>query len=563
MQVIRQPNVYDAVIVGSGAAGGMTALVLCRAGAKVLLLEAGANFDTAKDSKMFMWPYEAPLRGGPTPKHPFGYFDASYGGWTVEGEPYTTAPGEEFLWWRSRMLGGRTNHWGRISLRMGPYDFKPRSRDGLGFDWPMTYDDLAPYYDKVESLIGVFGTKENMENAPDGVFMPPPKPRCYELMIKQACDKLAIPCIPARLSIITKDHNGRAACHYCGQCGRSCATASNFSSPTVLLPPAKATGNLEIRTDAMCREVLTNTEGLATGVSYVDRLTRKEIQVRAKIVVLCASACESARLLLNSKSSRFPNGLANSSGTVGKYLMDTVGASMSGFIPKLMDLPPHNEDGVGGMHLYVPWWNYQKKMDFPRGYHIEIGGGRRDPPGTGIFRNAHRFIGGGYGAELKKKYRKLYGAFVEFAGRGEMIPNDNCWCEIDPNVVDQWGIPVLRFHWKWADHEILQAKHMRETFREIIHTMGGQPVEAPASLKDYGIRKGGEIIHEVGTTRMGDDPTTSVLNQHCQAWDVKNLFVTDGGCFVSNADKNPTLSIMAVAWWAAEYIADQVKKGSL
>ena len=160
MQVIRQPNVYDAVIVGSGAAGGMTALVLCRAGAKVLLLEAGANFDTAKDSKMFMWPYEAPLRGGPTPKHPFGYFDASYGGWTVEGEPYTTAPGEEFLWWRSRMLGGRTNHWGRISLRMGPYDFKPRSRDGLGFDWPMTYDDLAPYYDKVESLIGVFGTKE-------------------------------------------------------------------------------------------------------------------------------------------------------------------------------------------------------------------------------------------------------------------------------------------------------------------------------------------------------------------------------------------------------------------
>ncbi len=461
MQVIRQPNVYDAVIVGSGAAGGMTALVLCRAGAKVLLLEAGANFDTAKDSKMFMWPYEAPLRGGPTPKHPFGYFDASYGGWTVEGEPYTTAPGEEFLWWRSRMLGGRTNHWGRISLRMGPYDFKPRSRDGLGFDWPMTYDDLAPYYDKVESLIGVFGTKENMENAPDGVFMPPPKPRCYELMIKQACDKLAIPCIPSRLSIITKDHNGRAACHYCGQCGRSCATASNFSSPTVLLPPAKATGNLEIRTDAMCREVLTNTEGLATGVSYVDRLTRKEIQVRAKIVVLCASACESARLLLNSKSSRFPNGLANSSGTVGKYLMDTVGTSMSGFIPKLMDLPPHNEDGVGGMHLYVPWWNYQKKMDFPRGYHIEIGGGQ-DLPGTGIFRNAHRFIGGGYGAELKKKYRKLYGAFVEFAGRGEMIPNDNCWCEIDPNVVDQWGIPVLRFHWKWADHEILQAKRSHD-----------------------------------------------------------------------------------------------------
>src|SRR5207249_7617021 len=351
MQVIRQPNVYDAVIVGSGAARGMTALVLCRAGAKVLLLEAGANFDTAKDSKMFMWPYEAPLRGGPTPKHPFGYFDASYGGWTVEGEPYTTAAGEEFLWWRSRMLGGRTNHWGRISLRMGPYDFKPKSRDGLGLDWPMTYDDVAPYYDKVEDLIGVFGTKEGLENTPDGVFMPPPAPRCYELLVKQACDQLHIPCIPSRLSIITKNHNGRPACHYCGQCGRSCATGSNFSSPTVLLPPALKTGKLEIRTGAMAREVLVDREGRATGVSYIDKKTRKEVQVRGKVVVLAASACESARLLLNSKSPRHPNGLANSSGLVGKYLMDTVGADGSdGFLPMLMDLPAHNCDGVGGMH---------------------------------------------------------------------------------------------------------------------------------------------------------------------------------------------------------------------
>jgi choline dehydrogenase-like flavoprotein len=562
MAIVRSPRVYDAIVVGSGAAGGMTAYVLTQAGAKVLMLEAGKNWDTARDSFMFQWPYQAPLRGAGTPQKPFGYFDASIGGWTVEGEPYTTAPGEEFLWWRSRMLGGRTNHWGRISLRMGEYDFKPKSRDGLGFDWPMTYQDVAPYYDKVEELIGVFGTKENMENTPDGVFMPPPAPRCYELYIKKTTDKLGIPLIPSRLSIITRNHNGRPACHYCGQCGRSCATGSNFSSPTVLLPPALKTGNLEILTDAMVREVTVDDTGKATGVLYVNRLNRDHVEAKAKIVVLAASGCETTRILLNSKSRRFPNGLANSSGVVGKSLMDTVGVSVSGFVPSMMDLPAHNEDGIGGMHLYAPWWNYQKKMPFPRGYHIEIGGGR-DLPGAGIFRGAHRLIGGGYGADLKQRYRKLYGASVYFAGRGEMIPNDDCWCEIDPDVVDQWGIPVLRFHWKWAEAELLQAKHMQETFREIIETMGGQVLGPREIPEDYGIKKGGEIIHEVGSARMGDDPKTSACNQFCQTWDHKNLFLTDGASFASNADKNPTLSIMAIAWRATEYMAAEAKKGNL
>jgi choline dehydrogenase-like flavoprotein len=562
MAIVRSPKVYDAIVVGSGAAGGMTAYVLTQAGAKVLMLEAGVNWDTPKDSYMFQWPYQVPLRAAGTPKKPFGYFDAAIGGWTVEGEPYTTAPGEEFLWWRSRMLGGRTNHWGRISLRMGEYDFKPKSRDGLGFDWPMTYQDVAPYYDKVEELIGVFGSKEGMENTPDGVFMPPPPPRCYELYMKKAMDKLAIPLIPSRLSIITKNHNGRPACHYCGQCGRSCATGSNFSSPTVLLPPALKTGNLEIRTDAMVREVTVDDTGKATGVIYVNRLTRDHVEAKGKVVVLAASGCETTRILLNSKSRRFPNGLANSSGVVGQSLMDTVGVSVSGFVPALMDLPAHNEDGVGGMHVYSPWWNYQKKMPFPRGYHIEPGGGR-DMPGAGIFRGAHRYTGGGYGVELKDKYRKLYGAFVGFAGRGEMIPNDDCYCEIDPDVVDQWGIPVLRFHWKWAEAELLQARHMQETFREIIDAMGGQVIENPELKKDYGIKKGGEIIHEVGSARMGDDAKTSACNQFCQTWDHKNLFLTDGASFASNADKNPTLSIMAIAWRATEYMAAEAKKGNL
>jgi choline dehydrogenase-like flavoprotein len=563
-QISPQSKNYDVVIVGSGAGGGVAAYVLTQAGAKCLMLEAGSWYDTAKESKMMEWNYDAPHRGASSPEKPFGYFDATVnGGWKVKGEPYTSADGADFMWWRARMLGGRTNHWGRISLRMGPYDFKPYSRDGKGFDWPISYDDLAPYYDKTEELIGVFGTHEGMENTPDGKFLPAPAPRCQELLIQKACKKLGIPCIPSRLSILTRPHHGRPACHYCGQCGRACQTGSNFSSPTVLLPPALATGNLEIRCDAMVREVLVNSEGLATGVSYIDKKTRKEVQVRGKIVVLAASACETARLMLNSRSRMFPNGLANSSGLVGKYLMDTVGTSVSGFFPVLTDLPPHNEDGVGGMHLYMPWWNYQKQLrnelPFARGYHIEFGGGR-DMPGAGVMNGTERFLGGGYGVELKRGCRKIYGAHMGFAVRGEMIPNKDSYCEIDPYLVDQWGIPVLKFHFKWSDDEILQAKHGQETFREIILAAGGEVTYSHGPEDQWGISRGGEIIHEVGTTQMGDDRRKSVLNQYCQAWDCKNLFATDGAPFVSNADKNPTLSIMALAWRTSEYIADQVKK---
>jgi choline dehydrogenase-like flavoprotein len=464
------------------------------------------------------------------------------------------------------MLGGRTNHWGRISLRFGPDDFRRRSLDGLGDDWPITYDDLKPYYDKVDRLVGIFGTVEGLPNEPDGIFLPPPRPRCYELLVKQACDKLRITCIPSRLSILTRPHHGRAACHYCGQCGRGCATHSNFSSPSVLLPPALETGRLRIVTQAMAREVLTDTNGLATGVSYIDKRDGREYQVRARIVVLAAGACETARLLLNSRSPRFPNGLANSSGAVGRYLMDSTGTDVAGFIPRLMDGLPHNEDGVGGMHLYMPWWLDNRKLDFPRGYHIEFGGGRR-MPSFGVLGGVHLYTGtdatgkpiagGGWGAQLKRDYRRFYGATIGFAGRGEMIPNPDTYCEIDPTTVDRWGIPVLRFHWKWSDYEYKQVKHMQETFREIIETLGGTPLRPmPGPEEGYGIEAGGRIIHEVGVTRMGNDPKTSVLNRFCQAHDVKNLFVADGGSFVSNPDKNPTWTILALAWRTGEYIAE-------
>jgi choline dehydrogenase-like flavoprotein len=574
MQIIRNRTIYDVCVIGSGAGGGMAAMVLTQAGANVVMLEAGPMWDSTTDSAMFKWPYDSPRRGAAIPERQFGEFDGALGGWTLDGEPYTSAPGNTFDWFRSRMLGGRTNHWGRISLRFGPRDFQRKTLDGLGDDWPITYDDIKPYYDKIDRFIGVFGTNlPNMPNEPDGIFQPPPQPRCYELLIKQASERLNIPCVPSRLSILTKPLNGRPACHYCSQCGRGCATHSNFSSPSVLIPPAMKTGRLKIIPGAMAREITIDDAGLANGVMYVDKKTARDNHVRARIVVVAGGACESARLLLNSKSGKFPQGIANSSGAVGKYLMDSTGTSVTGFIPKLMDSIPHNEDGVGGMHLYTPWWLDNKKLDFPRGYHIELGGGRRMPNagfGSGIHNytsvevagQPHAF--GGYGRGLKEDYRRLYGATVNFAGRGEMIPNADSYCEIDPTVVDKWGIPVLRFHYKWSDYELNQVKHMQETFRAIIQEMGGTSTSPmPTKEEGYGIAAGGRIIHEVGVTRMGNDPSTSVLNKNCQAHDVKNLFVADGGPLPSQADKNCTWTILALSMRTAEFIADARRAGTV
>jgi choline dehydrogenase-like flavoprotein len=564
MQVLQKAKAYDVCIVGSGAGGGMAAKVLTEAGAECVLLEAGAPWSPEKDGAMFKWSYDSPRRGAGSRLRPFGEFDGCVGGWDIEGEPFTVAPGNRFMWFRARMLGGRTNHWGRISLRFGPRDFKARSHDGLGDDWPIGYEDIKPYYDKLDRFVGIFGSMEGMENEPDGIFQPPPPPRAHERLIKKACDQLQVKCVPSRLSILTQPLNGRAACHYCGQCGRGCSTHSNFSTPSVLLPPALATGKLTIVTGAMAREVLTNDEGLATGVSYVDTATGQHKEVRARIVVLAASACESARLLLNSKSSRHPAGLANSSGTVGRYLTDTLGTGMGGHIPALEGLPSYNEDGVGGMHMYIPWWLDNKRLDFPRGYHIELYGGR-NMPSYGFMGGIHRLNGGGgYGQKLKDDYRRLYGSGIWLSGRGEMIPNEGSYCELDPDVVDRWGIPVLRFHWRWSEHELNQARHHNRTFVEIIEKMGGKVTSTiPDRNSDHGLKVGGEIIHEAGCTRMGDNPRISVLNKWCQAHDAKNVFVADSGPFVSNAHKNMTWTILALSMRTSEHIAEERNKGNL
>jgi len=576
LHIKETPKSYDVCIVGSGAGGGMAAYVLANAGVKVVLLEAGPLYDPAKNVTQLKWPWESPRRGASTPLRQNGDFDAAYGGWDLEGEPYTHKDGTKFDWFRARMVGGRTNHWGRISLRFGPKDFKRRSIDGLGDDWPIGYDDVAPFYDKIDRLIGVFGSKENLPNDPDSIYLPPPKPRLHELFIGNAGKELNIPVIPSRLSILTKPINkDRGACFYCRQCGRGCTVHADFSSSSVLVKPAIATGNVDIIPNAMAREVLTNDEGIATGVSFVNIDDLQEYTVKAKVVMLAASACESARLLLNSKSSRNPNGLANASGVVGKYLHDSTGASTSGILPHLVGRKRYNEDGVGGMHVYTPWWLDNKKLDFPRGYHIEYGGGMNMPGygfGSGMEKINGKYPGrdgkqkaaGGYGASLKDDYRYFYGATVNMAGRGEAIAREDNYCEIDPHTVDKYGIPVLRFHYKWSEHEVKQAKHMKETFKELIHKMGGVVTSGDVGPEnDYGLAAPGRIIHEVGTTRMGNDPKKSALNKFNQAHDCKNLFVVDGGPFVSQADKNPTWTILALSMRASEYIIEQMKKQNI
>jgi choline dehydrogenase-like flavoprotein len=578
-QVIRSPKVYDVCIVGSGAGGGTAAKVLTEGGLNVVLLEAGPRLNPAKDFKEHVWPYQLPHRGadiGGRARHDLnGEFMAPNGFWDIEGEPYTTAPGSSFRWFRSRIEGGRTNHYGRISLRISERDLKYRSHDGLGDDWPITYAELSPYYDKAESFIGVFGTKEGLPYAPDGIFLPPPKMRCTETIVKKACDHLNITCIPARMAMITKPVNGRPPCHYCGQCGRGCVSASNFSSSQVMIPPAQATGRFTMIPNAMAREVIVGKDGKAKAISYIDKETKQEMQIHARAFVIAASSCESARLLLNSKSSLFPNGLANSSGAVGRNLTDSVGANVTGYFPQMAHVPPHNHDGIGGMHMYMPWWRNDQKNDFPRGYHIEFGGGPHMPT-VGSF-DGPCASQEGYGSALKKSIKSGYGQTIGFSGRGEMIPNADTYCEIDPSVVDKWGIPVLRFHFKWSDYEVKMAEDMRKTFASIIEAGGGTVVE-PAKRTDRatknadvktqgetasGISIGGSIIHELGTVRMGDDPKTSPLNKYSQAHDVKNLFVTDGAVFVTQPDKNPTLTILALSWRASDYLLDQAKKGDI
>ncbi len=569
MQIKKNDKEYDVVIVGSGAGGGMTAKVLAENGLKVAIIEAGPYFDPA-DKQMktqLRWPWESPRRGASTTR-PFGDYNAAFGGWDIPNEPYSTVGDTRFEWFRSRMLGGRTNHWGRISLRFGPDDFHKKDFDGLGENWPITYEEIKPWYDKVDKLIGVHGTNEGLHNDPDGFFLPPPKPRLSEMLYTKHAEANGVPVYPSRLSILTKKLNERrGVCFYCAQCSRSCAVYADFSAGSCLIFPAiESGGQIDLLVNCMAREVVTDETGKAKSVSYISKDDRREYEVKGKVVVLAASSCETARLLLNSKMKGQTNGLGNGSGTLGRYLHDSTGANCAAFIPDLMDRKRYNEDGTGGMHVYSPWWGNNKKLDFPRGYHIEMGGTMGMPlygfgGGHKELQKILNYRVGGYGNPVLGEMKQVYGAVFGMAGRGESIARYDSYCEIDPNQVDEWGIPTLRFHYEWTDYERLQAKHMQDTFRGILTDMGGEILTPVRTYEeDYGLLPPGAIIHEVGTARMGDDPKTSVTNKYGRLHEVPNVYITDASTFVSQADKNPTWTILALAMRNSEHIVSELKK---
>ncbi len=552
---------YDVLIVGSGATGGMAAKVLTEHGFEVLLMEAGPKIDHS-DFLTHSMPYDFPFRGRGKPSkiREVGSSAAReitpFTGYYAEKNlhPFTTPPDNPWAWGtRSRILGGRTLHWGRQSFRLAAYDFKGHSIDGHGSDWPFGYDELAPHYDKVEAYVGIQGIKEGLPQIPDGKFLPPFKLQCFEHLMRKAARKKGWRQTALRTAQLSVPHRGRPACHYCGSCGAGCDIGAFFSTIAVTLPDAMATGKLALMTDAVVRDVLVDKEARAKGVGYYDRVTKDSREAHAKVVVLAGSTLESTQVMLNSTSRHFPNGLANSSGVLGHYLTDHFTAGeITGLLPELVGSEIVNDDGKSN-GSYIP--RYQnldgRATDFVRGYGVMVKGGSRIFPG-------HANLIPGFGEEYKRRIKEYHPAVVHVYARGEPMPVYDSYVEIDKNVVDAWDIPVLRINYKRTDNDRKMLKHAFQTLQELMHTAGAEILQEREFLSTPG-----SIAHEMGTARMGADPKTSVLNKYCQAHDVPNLFVVDGAAWPSAGCQNPTQTMLAVSWRASDYLAEQARKGDL
>ncbi len=549
--------VYDVIVIGTGAGGGMAIHALCAAGLKVCALNASRELVPAKDFREHKQPYDLPFRGFDSPerrKQSIGYMDSEYVPSDVwEHEiAYSTAPGTRWTWPRCYAVGGKTNFWGRSSARMAQIDFKAASRDGVDVDWPLNYEEIAPFYTRVEQLIGVASTRQNRPSNPDGDYLPAINFRYMDYLLAKGAGKSGIPYLPDRIAQLTQPLGKQPACHYCGNCTFGCDVGAFFSTPYFFLPGARASGHLEIRTNAVAREVMVDDRGQATGVAYVDRTTHQEVEVRAKAVVVAASCVSTAQILLNSRSRHWPTGIANSSGQLGRNLCDHLyGTAAHGYFPQLLGRPSFPDNVSAATVAWLPrWQNLEnpKQETFLRGYSFYPGGGCDEFPG---YAEEIEGFGAGYKAEIKRRYPTP----VSLTTQAPSQRSDKNYVDIDPEKKDVFGIPQVRVHFEWDENTLQMWEHSKQTARQILEQAGavyqghGEP-ESP-----------GYSLHETGTCRMGDDPRHFVTNRFGQAHDVANLFVCDASVLLNCTDKTTTLSILAFALRTSEYIAQQFSKG--
>jgi choline dehydrogenase-like flavoprotein len=542
--------VPDVIVVGSGASGGMAAYNLTKKGVKVLMLDAGDVFDRSKFWTHVL-PFEADgrLRRGDAP--PQFFLDE-------KEQPYLTPEGKPFSLTRVWGRGGKTNVWGRVSLRMSDLNFAAAELDGWGIPWPIRYADVAPYYDQVEELIGVFGGDDDSEILPGSRhLMPPPGRRCVEVFLAKAFEKLRIPLVAMRRANLTRPHRGFPACHYCGACGEGCDTASFFNSADHLIPFALATGNLEIRSNAVVARILVDDRGLASGVQYFERHTGAEREVRGRAVVLGASAMDSTRILLNSKSTRFPNGLGNGSDQLGRNFCEQIMVHVRGYLPQLYGRGYTNDDGADGGHVYMPRFNHltgHNETDYLRGFGMQFWGSGSQTTGVEVARHLP-----GFGASFKAEVKRRYPSLLSLHPFGEVLPRPENRVSLDESRADRYGVPLMKIDVTFGENERKMRRHMYDTCEEILHTLGAEIVPIDREANDVP----GSAIHEHGTCRMGKDPKTSVLNAFNQMHEVKNVFVVDGSAFPSASEKNPTLTILALSWRATDYLAEEMQAGRL
>jgi len=548
MQSNENSQVQDVVIIGSGAAGGMAAWNLTRKGVNVTVLDAGRKFNRSEFwTHVKPWEWQQRLDAGHKP--PPIVLD------TAE-QPYITPSDRPFELTRVWGRGGKTNIWGRVSLRYSDLDFEGPARDGWEIPWPIRYKDIAPYYDQVDQLIGVCGGDDDSDALPGSrYFLPPPPLRCGEQLMRRAAKKVGIDMVAIRRAVLTKEHNGHAKCHYCGACGDGCDVGAFFNSSDYLLEPALATGRLNIVNYAVAARILVDDKGLANGVQYFDRNTKEEHRIRAKRVIVAASCIDSVRILLNSMSTTYPNGIGNSSDVIGRYLSEQIRFTMRGFAPELLNGPVQNDDGIGGEHMYLPRFNHRdgRKRDYIRGFGCQFWytGAQTDLSWAKSVP--------GFGLDFKKAVKARYPAVLALHPFGETIPKADNRVTVKGSPLDQYGVPIARINYTIGENERRMSRDMYDTILEILTAAKAEIVPF-----EYGkLEPNGSAIHEHGTCRMGDDPKRSALNSFCQMHDVKNVFVVDGSAFTTASEKNPTLTILALSWRATDYMADEMQRGNI